>query len=52
MDAVDITQLMKLLYKDSNGVPQFINAMEAAQRKSNRERFVINDEYLHNVVLK
>ena len=30
VDAVDIPQLMKTLYKDSDGVPQFINAMEAA----------------------
>ena len=34
VDAVDIPQLMKELYKDSDGFPQFINAMEAAQRKS------------------
>ena len=33
VDAVDIPQLMKYLYKDSEGVPQFNNAMEAAQRK-------------------
>ena len=36
VDAVDIPQLMKELYKDSDGVPQFINAMEAAQRRSKR----------------
>ena len=34
VDAVDIPQIMKSLYKDLEGVPQFINAMEAAQRKS------------------
>ena len=51
-DAVDIPQLMKELYKDSDGVPQFINAMEAAQRKSKRAKLVINDEYLHAVALK
>ena len=33
VDAVDIPQLLKDLYKDSDGVPQFINAMKAAQRK-------------------
>ena len=33
VDAVDIPQLMKELYKDSDGVPQFIYAMVAAQRK-------------------
>ena len=51
-DAVDITQLMKELYKDLDGVPQFINAMEAAKRKSKHAKLVINDEYLHAVVLK
>ena len=43
---------MKELYKDLDGVPQFINAMEVAQRKSNRVKLVINDEYLHAVALK
>ena len=33
-------------------MPQFINAMEAAQRKSKRAKLVINDEYLHAVALK
>ena len=46
VDAVDIPQLMKELYKDSEGVPQFINAMEAAQRKSKCAKLVIKDEYL------
>ena len=52
VDAVDIPQLMKELYKDTDGVPQFINAMEAAQGKSKRAKLVINDEYLHAVALK
>ena len=52
VDAVDIPQIMKSLYKYSEGVPQFINAMEEAQRKSKREKIVINDEYLHTVALK
>ena len=52
VDAVDIPQIMKSLYKDSEGVPQFINAMEAAQRKSKRAKLVINDEYLNAVALK
>ena len=52
VNAVDITQLMKEIYKDSDGVPQFINAMEAAQRKSKRAKLVINDEYLHAISLK
>ena len=52
MDAVDIPQLMKTLYKDSYGATQFINAMEAAHRKSKRAKLVINDEYMHAVALK
>ena len=52
MHAVDIPQLMKMLYKDSDGVPQFVNEMKAAQRKSKRAKLAINDEYLHNVALK
>ena len=49
---MDIPQLMKELYKDSDGVPQFINATEAAQRKSKRAKNVINNEYLHAAALK
>ena len=52
VDAVKIPQIMKSLYKDLEGVPQFINSMEAAQRKSKRAKLVINDEYLHAVALK
>ena len=36
VDAVNIPHLMKTLYKDLYGIPQFINAMEAAQNKSKR----------------
>ena len=36
VDAVYITQLVKKLYKDAEGIPQFINAMESEQRKSKR----------------
>ena len=52
VDAVGIPHIMKLLYRDSEGVPQFINAMEAAQRTSKRAKLVINDKYLHDVALK
>ena len=52
VDAVDIPQIMNSLYRYLEGVPQFINAMEAAQRKSKRAKLVINDEYLHAVALK
>ena len=49
---MDIPQIMKSLYRDLEGVPQFINAMEVAQRKSKRAKLVIKDEYLHAVALK
>ena len=52
VDALDIPQLIKELYKDLDGVPQFINAMEEVQSKSKRAKLVINDEYLHAVALK
>ena len=34
VDVVDITQIMKSLYKYSEGLPRFINAMEAAHHTS------------------
>ena len=52
VDTLDIPQFTKTRYKDSDWVPKFINAMEAAQRKSKREKLVINDECLHAVALK
>ena len=33
VNAVDIPQLVKTLFANANGIPQFINAMEAAQQK-------------------
>ena len=52
VDAVDIPQVMKTLFSDSEGIPQYINMTEAAQRKSKRAKRVIHDEYMHTVVLK
>ena len=52
MDAVDIPQIMKSLYKYLERIPQFINTMDAEQRKSKRAKLVINDDYLHAVALK
>ena len=52
VDAVDNPQIMKSLYKDLEGVPQFIKSMEVAQCKSKRAKLVISDEYLHAVALK
>ena len=34
IDAIDIPQLTKRLFANDDGIPQFINATEAAQRKS------------------
>ena len=52
INAVDIPQVMKIPIRDAEGIPQFINAMEAAQRKSKQEKLVMNDEYMHAVALK
>ena len=52
VDAMGITQLIKTLFTDAYGIPQFINTMEAAQRNSKREKLVIQDEYMHTVALK
>ena len=48
-DAVDIPHLMKTLFTNENGIPQFINAVEAAQRKSKRSKLVIQGEYIHEI---
>ena len=34
VDAVNIPQLINTLFTDADGIPQFIDAMEAAQRRS------------------
>ena len=52
VDAVDIPQVMKTLFSDTEGIPQYINAMKAAQRKSKRVKLVITEEYMHSVALK
>ena len=52
VNAVDIPQLMKTIFSDADGIPQFVNAMEASQRKSNRAKLTIQDEYMHAVALK
>ena len=51
-NVVDIPQVIKTLFSDADGIPQYINAMKAAQRKSKRETFVIHDKYMHAVALK
>ena len=52
VDGVDILQVVKTLFIDAEGIPQFINAMEAAQLKFKRAKLAINDEYMHAVALK
>ena len=51
VNAMEIPQLMKTLFTDADGILQFINATEEAQRKSKQE-IVIQDEYTHAVALK
>ena len=52
VDAMDIPQVMKTFYNNAEGIPQYINAMEAAQQKHKRENTAIHDEYMHAVALK
>ena len=49
---VDIPEVIKTLFRGAEGIPQYINAMEAGQRKSKRAKLVIHDKYMHNVALK
>ena len=39
VNSVHILQLMKTLFTDDDGIPQFINSMEVAQQKSNQKTF-------------
>ena len=52
VDAVYIPQVMKTLFSDAEGIPQYINTTKAAQRKSKRAKIVINENYMHAVALK
>ena len=52
VDEVDIPQFMRTLFSDAEGIPQYINAMEAAQQKSKWAKLVIHDKYMHDVALK
>ena len=52
IDAVSITQVIKNLFSDAEGIPQYINTMESAQKKSKRAKLVIHDKYMHAVALK
>ena len=52
VNAVDITQVMKTLFRNVEGISQFINSMEAAQQKPKGAKLVIHDKYIHTVALK
>ena len=52
VNAVDITQVIKTLFRDTEDILQFINETEAAQLKPKRAKLVIHDEYMHAVALK
>ena len=43
VNAVDTPQLMKTLFIDANGIPQFINAMESAQQNSKWAKIFIQE---------
>ena len=49
---MDIPQLIKTLFTNADIIPQFINAVEALQRKSKRAKLEIQDKYMHDVALK
>ena len=51
VDAVDIPQLMKKLFTNADRNPQFIRAMEAAQRKFKHAKLEIQDDYMHVVAI-
>ena len=44
--------MTKTLFSNAEEIPQYINAMEAAQKKSKQAKLVIHDEYMHAVALK
>ena len=50
--AVDTSQEMNTLFSYAEGIPQCINEMESAQKKSKCAKLVIHDEYMHAVALK
>ena len=52
VDAINTPQLMKTLFTNTDGIPQFINAMEAVQRKSKLAKIIIQGKYMHAVALK
>ena len=52
VDAMDIPQIMKSLYRDLEGVPQLMNTMEAAQHKSKRAKLVINERVFTRCCIK
>ena len=52
VNTMDNPQLMKTLFTCADGIWQFINTMEAAQRKYKRAKLEIQDEYMHAVALK
>ena len=52
INAARIPQLTETLCADADGIPQFINTMEASQKKSKRVKLEVQDEYIHAVELK
>ena len=52
VNAVDIRKLKKTLFDDVDGIPQFINAMEAAHKKSKRAKLTIQEKDMQAVSIK
>jgi len=52
VNAVNIPTLMKTLFADAEGIPKFINVMEAAHTKSKQADLEVSDNYMHAVALK
>ena len=52
VDAVDIPKSNENLFINAEGIPQYINAMEVAQRKPKRAKLVIHEKCMHAVALK
>ena len=43
---------MKEIFTNVDGITKFINAMEAAHKKSKRAKLTIQDYYMHDMELK
>ena len=49
IDVVDIPSVVKTFWKEAEGVPRYINRMEAAQKKSTRNPLPFMDAVMHKI---